>query len=151
MEYLKCDRCGVEYRDQGSIDMAKNGKEAWEKTCEKDGVEARGLFPCPAIPCTGEMILCIDYEDQPCPHCGATLEFLTLEENRFISVAVMLGIRGKLEYNDVRDADMSTTEYRCPKCDFLIATDEEEATRFLRSEAPKEAEVEQEKEKPEEG
>ena len=154
MTYLKCDRCNVEYRDQESIDMAKKGEEDWKKMCEKDGDEARGLFPCPVLSCTGEMKLVYEAEELPCPHCGKMIEFLNVEETRWISVAVMLGSNGKLEYNDVRDGDISTREFQCPECDWIITTDEEEALRFLKSEVPaetKEAEVGQEEKKPEEG
>lgn len=148
MEYLKCDRCSAEYRDQESIDTAKKGEEDWKKMCEKDGVKARGLFPCPALLCPGEMVLMND--DWPvvaCPHCGKTTDYLRMEETHWMAVSVMLATNGKIEYNDVCDGDSSITEFQCPECDWIIATDEEEAIRFLKGEIVSE----QEEKRPEEG
>jgi len=57
MEKLKCDRCGTEYSDKESIASAKAHEEEWKKLCRKDGVEPRGLAPCPNITCRGELQL----------------------------------------------------------------------------------------------
>lgn len=56
-EQLKCDRCGRVYNDGGSLETAKRMKAAWEATCRGDGVEPRGIVPCPSLPCPGELIL----------------------------------------------------------------------------------------------
>lgn len=56
-KYLECDVCGRKYDDEGSIRMAENGREGWEELCRRDGVEPRGIAPCPVIPCTGELVL----------------------------------------------------------------------------------------------
>lgn len=57
MEKLVCDRCGAEYTDKESIKMAKQYQEQWSALCKKDGVEPRGISPCPNIQCTGELQL----------------------------------------------------------------------------------------------
>ncbi len=57
MEKLVCDRCKVEYPDEESISIAKNYQEQWETRCRQDGVEPRGISPCPAFSCPGELIL----------------------------------------------------------------------------------------------
>jgi len=57
MEKLVCDRCGIEYTDEESIILAKSVKEEWVEKCHKDGVEPRGIAPCPIISCKGELIL----------------------------------------------------------------------------------------------
>ena len=56
-EKLVCDRCGVTYTDEESIQSAKREFESWKALCEKDGVAPRGLSPCPILPCPGELIL----------------------------------------------------------------------------------------------
>lgn len=57
MEKLVCDRCGITYTDEESIKFAK----LWEKRhiaiCAEDGVEARGVAPCPILSCRGELCL----------------------------------------------------------------------------------------------
>ena len=57
MEKLACDRCGIEYSDEESIEMAKQHEGAWESMCRQDGVEPRGVIACPNISCTGELQL----------------------------------------------------------------------------------------------
>jgi len=57
MEKLRCDRCGMIYRDRGSIDMAKKYAEEWRQACERDGERSRGISSCPIITCDGELIL----------------------------------------------------------------------------------------------
>ncbi len=42
MEKVVCNRCGAEYTDKGSVDLAK------------DGI-ADGYSPCPNISCPGEL------------------------------------------------------------------------------------------------
>lgn len=56
-EKLVCDRCGITYTDDESIQSAKKEFESWKALCQKDGVMPRGLCPCPIIPCEGELIL----------------------------------------------------------------------------------------------
>ena len=56
-EKLVCDRCGVTYTDDESIQSAKRMFESWKALCQKDGDTPRGLSPCPIIPCPGELIL----------------------------------------------------------------------------------------------
>jgi len=60
MEKLVCDRCGLELTDQDDIDLAFEGKAAWEATCRAHGVEPRGVLPCKNyIRCGGEIVLAV--------------------------------------------------------------------------------------------
>lgn len=56
MKKLKCDRCGTIYTDKKSINMAIQYADTWKRTCEDDGIKARGVLPCPNIRCDGELI-----------------------------------------------------------------------------------------------
>ena len=57
MKKLVCDRCGVEYIDEESITASETYQESWGALCRRDGVEPRGISPCPNITCDGELIL----------------------------------------------------------------------------------------------
>lgn len=57
MEKLVCDRCNAEYTDEESINIAKRYQAQWEASCGRDGVEPRGISPCPIITCQGELVL----------------------------------------------------------------------------------------------
>ena len=58
MQKLVCDRCGLEFLDKDDIDLAIEGKEAWEAACRARGVEPRGVLPCKNyIRCGGEIEL----------------------------------------------------------------------------------------------
>ena len=62
MEKLVCDRCGLELTDQDDIDLAFEGKAAWEATCREQGIEARGVLPCKDyIRCGGEIVLAVSW------------------------------------------------------------------------------------------
>lgn len=54
---LVCDRCGIIYCDKESIDMAKKKAAMWRAILSRDGIEARGIAPCPIIGCKGELQL----------------------------------------------------------------------------------------------
>lgn len=56
-EYLKCDHCGKVYHDIGSLNMARAYQQEWMARCQRDGVAARGMMPCPDIKCKGELCL----------------------------------------------------------------------------------------------
>jgi hypothetical protein len=56
-EVLKCDRCGKEYTDKEDIEWAKRSAEKWKELCRRDGVEPRGVAPCPNISCSGELLV----------------------------------------------------------------------------------------------
>ena len=60
MQKLVCDRCGRVYEDRESVSSAQEGSESWRSICAADGVEARGLAPCPDLQCKGELILVVD-------------------------------------------------------------------------------------------
>ena len=58
MEKLICDRCGLELTDVDDIDLAFEGKAAWEASCRSRGVEPRGFLPCKHyVRCGGEIVL----------------------------------------------------------------------------------------------
>jgi len=58
MRKLACDRCGLELAYKEDVDLAFEGKEAWEATCRARGVEPRGILPCKNyVRCSGEMVL----------------------------------------------------------------------------------------------
>ena len=56
MKKLVCDRCGLELTDIDDIELAIEGKEAWEAACRARGVEPRGILPCKNhVRCGGEI------------------------------------------------------------------------------------------------
>ncbi len=57
VERLVCDRCDVVYDDHADIQHAKAHVEQWSEMCRQDGVEPRGIIPCPNIRCPGELML----------------------------------------------------------------------------------------------
>ncbi len=58
MKKLVCDRCGLELKNKDDVDIALEGKEAWEKTVKARGGKPRGIIPCEHyIRCGGEMQL----------------------------------------------------------------------------------------------
>ena len=59
MKKLVCDRCGLELKDKDDVDIALEGKEAWEKGVRARGDKPRGIIPCKNYArCGGEMQLC---------------------------------------------------------------------------------------------
>ncbi len=61
MKKLVCDRCGKELTEKDDIDLAFEGKKAWEATARERGTEPRGIIPCEHfIRCGGEMKLITD-------------------------------------------------------------------------------------------
>ena len=66
MKKLVCDRCGVELTDKDDIELAFEGKEAWEAACRARGVEPRGVLPCQNyIRCGGEIELVTSQRQRP--------------------------------------------------------------------------------------
>ena len=58
MKKLICDRCGLEFTDREDINLALEGKWAWEAACRARGVEPRGILPCKNyVRCGGEIVL----------------------------------------------------------------------------------------------
>ena len=58
MQKLVCDRCGMELTDGYDVELALEGKEAWEASVRAWGVEPRGVLPCGNfVRCHGEMKL----------------------------------------------------------------------------------------------
>ncbi len=53
---LVCDRCGLELTEKEDVELALEGKRAWEAAVRARGAEPRGVFPCQNfIRCSGEM------------------------------------------------------------------------------------------------
>ncbi len=58
---LVCDRCGLELTEKEDVELALEGKRAWEAAVRARGAEPRGVFPCQNfIRCGGEMKLVDD-------------------------------------------------------------------------------------------
>ena len=58
MKKLVCDRCEAELTDKYGVELALEGKEAWEAAVRARGAEPRGVSPCENfIHCGGEMKL----------------------------------------------------------------------------------------------
>jgi len=58
MKKLVCDRCGLELTDKEGIDLAIEGRGAWEAACRARGVKPRGFLPCENyVRCGGEIVL----------------------------------------------------------------------------------------------
>ena len=58
MKKLVCDRCGLELSDKDDIELALEGKWAWEAAVRARGIEPRGIIPCKNIVrCGGEIKL----------------------------------------------------------------------------------------------
>jgi len=58
---LVCDRCGIELTEKYDVEMALEGRKAWEAALRAKGVEPRGIIPCENyIRCGGEMELIND-------------------------------------------------------------------------------------------
>ena len=56
MKKLVCDRCGLTLTYKDDVDLAIEGKEAWEAACRTHGVEPRGILPCKNyVRCGGEI------------------------------------------------------------------------------------------------
>jgi len=56
MKRLVCDRCGLELADKDGIDLAIEGRGAWEAACRARGVKPRGILPCENyVRCGGEI------------------------------------------------------------------------------------------------
>ena len=56
MKKLVCDRCGLALEDKDGVDLALEGKEAWEAACRARGVDPRGILPCENyVRCGGEI------------------------------------------------------------------------------------------------
>lgn len=59
MKIFVCDQCGYTYKDVASIREALSHADAWAALCRRDGVEPRGIGPCPHCalsPCHGKMV-----------------------------------------------------------------------------------------------
>ena len=58
MKKLICDRCGRELSEKKDIEIALEGKEAWQAVVRARGAEPRGILPCENYArCGGEMKL----------------------------------------------------------------------------------------------
>jgi hypothetical protein len=58
MKKLVCDRCGAELKGRYDVELALEGRLAWQTAVKAEGAEPRGVFPCQNfIRCGGEMVL----------------------------------------------------------------------------------------------
>ncbi len=65
MKKLVCDRCGLELEDKDGIELAIEGKEAWEAACRARGVKPRGILPCKNyIRCGGEIKVVVSWRQR---------------------------------------------------------------------------------------
>ena len=56
MKKLVCDRCGMELTEKYDVELALEGKGAWEAAVRASGIEPRGVLPCENyVRCGGEM------------------------------------------------------------------------------------------------
>ncbi|MFC2072509.1 hypothetical protein ACFLUU_07415 [Chloroflexota bacterium] len=70
MKKLVCDRCGKQLTDIDAVEIALEGKEAWEASVRACGGQPRGVFPCENfVRCHGEMKL-VDSKRVPWWHRG---------------------------------------------------------------------------------
>jgi hypothetical protein len=57
MKKLKCNVCGVEYSTPEDLELAEKMRTAWEQSCKADGVDPKGIAPCPNLTCPGELVV----------------------------------------------------------------------------------------------
>lgn len=97
MSKLVCDRCGATYTDRESIEEVLKLKASWAELCKRpvvvagewvcDGIEPRGLAPCPIMRCEGELILINDEcAYVGCPLCGSTVPRAEIEKYGYCEV-----------------------------------------------------------------
>ena len=61
MKKLVCDRCGKELTEKEDVEIALEGKWAWEMAVRARGAEPRGVLPCEDfLRCGGEMEVVTD-------------------------------------------------------------------------------------------
>ena len=76
MRKLVCDRCGLELEDKDGIDLAIEGKWAWEAACRARGVKPRGILPCENyVRCGGEIVLAAS-------RCQRLMKFLSRRQSQ---------------------------------------------------------------------
>ncbi|MHC1636290.1 MAG: hypothetical protein ACXQTS_06715 [Candidatus Methanospirareceae archaeon] len=68
-----------------------------------------------------------------CPICGKGIETLDYYEKNCWQRAVFFLYNGVPNYTNFDTLSCDETEYRCPECDELLFTDEEDAVEFLES------------------
>jgi hypothetical protein len=58
LKKLKCNECGVEYSDPKDFEYAEKMRSGWAVSCRAEGVEPKGICPCPNLTCKkGELVL----------------------------------------------------------------------------------------------
>jgi hypothetical protein len=57
MKKLKCNVCGVEYSDPKDFEYADKMSKGWAESCKADGVDPKGICPCPNLICPGELVV----------------------------------------------------------------------------------------------
>ena len=83
-------------------------------------------------------VIAAQFKPPTCPHCGKPIDHLIYYAWELVSKRFSLREReGKIEgeYYDEGTVDVyyGSVKYRCPYCDWTIATDYEDAVKFLSS------------------
>jgi predicted RNA-binding Zn-ribbon protein involved in translation (DUF1610 family) len=66
-----------------------------------------------------------------CPKCGEEIDYLISEATA--TTGVTMNMDGKMSFDNEDMNDIAeTNEWECPKCDEVIAMNEEEALNFMR-------------------
>ena len=66
-----------------------------------------------------------------CPHCFRPIKYLN-----YSCHVVEFGDFCDGEFNSVSTEGMENLEFHCPECDYLLFTDEDEATEFTKEKKP---------------
>jgi hypothetical protein len=54
---LKCNVCGVAYWSPKDFEYAEKMSKEWAESCKADGVDPKGICPCPNLTCPGELVV----------------------------------------------------------------------------------------------
>jgi hypothetical protein len=57
MKKLKCNVCRIEYSDPKDFEYANKMSKSWGESCRAEGIEPKGICPCPNLTCKGELIV----------------------------------------------------------------------------------------------
>lgn len=69
-----------------------------------------------------------------CPRCGVNIDHLVVDRFTHVYQDVDLNSNGELRYGSLRDGSMEEDDgeiFFCPECDSLVASNEDDAIKFL--------------------
>jgi len=69
-----------------------------------------------------------------CPKCRKEIDHLIYEGNEHMSATVVLSSNDTLEYINWHSYGIDEGNYKCPECDAVLFSSEEDAKAFLRNE-----------------